>query len=316
MWIKIAILLVFAPAIAFAATYVDEGFETNITFDGSPAGVIYENINECECVSGEEICPDDKPTCGETPQYVTVQSTVKNTGANALKSNIGQDGGGGAGIVIETTDYTSFANKTALYLRWYAYFDTGYKWHARSKMIRWHMVNGFPDLYVSCNGAPIGNYGDGTTGATNCDVGVYFIGGACSGVSPWSTAEFYYIAHSSGANKGSEWLVSPGGWYYFEAYLDLTNKTLSLWMKRPADETATKVIDAKSLEGCTGMTGAGNQYFGYLDVDYWINNTTSGSGGVVYTDDIAIADTYIGLVSSSTPSRKLNNVSGVRVTLH
>lgn len=293
-------LVLFAPSVSLGTVYVTEGFETNTTFDGTPGAVVYENVSQCECVDGEAICPDDKVSCGETPQYVTVQSTVKNTGSNALKSNIGQAGGGGAGIVIETTDYTSFANKTALYLRWYAYFDTGYKWHARSKMIRWHMVNGFPDLYVSCNGAPIDDYGTGTSGATSCDVAVYFISGACVGLSPWSATEFYYIAQSAGANKGSEWLVSPGGWYYFEVFLDLTNKSISLWMKRPADSTATKVIDAKSLDGCTGMTGAGDQYFGYLDVDYWINDTTSGSGGVVYTDDIGIADTYIGITSSTS----------------
>jgi hypothetical protein len=289
---QLFLLIFFIPMISWATVYVDEGFEGG-TFDTTPVGICY-GAPECTCSSGETTCQ-----CSGGTNYARIQSDVKHSGTRALKVFLNDPGG--AGALIDPAYYTSpnWTSKTALYLRFYIYYDSAYRWYNRNKMIVWRIANA-PDLYINCNGVtwPWSE----SNGSATCDVGVYFgmsPSNSCGSLSPWKNDEFYYVAKSSGANKGQSWLVAPGGWYYFEIFVDTVNRSLSFWMQRPGDPSPTLIIDKKSLVGCSNMDGSGGEYFQGIEADGFINDISGPSGGIFYIDDIKIADTYMGPINSA-----------------
>ncbi len=276
----IIFLILFMPLGSFATVYVDEGFETNTTFDTTPYGQAMTGSGGSECYTGQTSC-----SYGSNSTHI--QSSVKHSGNNAIKITLGE--AGGAGPFIQPNYYTSpnWASKTNLFLRFYVYYDAAYRWHSRNKIVVWRIDN-CPDLYINCNGD--------RDGAATCDVGIYFgmsPSDACRSEEPWASDEFYYVARG-GANKGWSWLVRPGGWYYMEVQVDTVNKILNFWMQRPGDSSVTNILNNVSLNGCKNMDGRGGEYFGNLEADGWINAVNGPSGGTLYLDDIAISDSYIG----------------------
>jgi hypothetical protein len=294
--ILLCVLFIFFPFLVYGTDYVDEGFETHTSFTSPLLGIVYGDP-ECTCSSGQTTC-----ICSGGTNYTSIQTSTVHSGSRSLKVFL--DDPGGAGALISPNYYTSpnWASKTALYTRFYVYYDSSYRWYERNKVIVWRITNA-PDLYINCNGVtwPWSE----SNGSATCDIGIYFgmsPSDACGSVSPWSSDEFYYVAKSTGANKGQDWLVSPGGWYYFEAFVDTANRRLSFWMQRPGDASPTLIIDNKSLVGCSGMDGSGGEYFGDMEADGFINSVTGPSGGTFYLDDIKISDTYIGPTSGVGPS--------------
>jgi len=293
---------VFVAVAAEGAEFVREGFEANQTFDGTPAGILYEPTADCTCTAGTTTCSAAAGSCASTLRNsASIQAAVAHGGVRAMKGTLVAPGG--AGVLISPAAYRSpdWSQKRDLHLRFSFLYEAGYRWSVRNKLVVWRITDA-PDLYINCNGVswPWAE----TAGAATCDLGVYFgmsPSDSCDAVPPWSAERavngggaFYYLASRTGANRGQQWLVSPGGWYTLEVHVDLVNRRLDLWLQRPTDPAPVKVIDNQTLVGCNGIDGVASEVFDGLEADGYLNSAAGPSGGSYYLDDLVIADSYIG----------------------
>lgn len=137
-------------------------------------------------------------------------------------------------------------------------------------------------------------------------------------VAPYPSA--WYVFRSPGteeadhdsANATIKWTdASLGGeWYCFEYEINAAGNTTTFYLTK-SDGTQQTVTSETSV--------AGNMYTLYIG-GYHNGYGTADANNYLLIDNLVISNTYIGppegFVGGSTPSRKLNNVTGVRVTLH
>lgn len=125
------------------------------------------------------------------------------------------------------------------------------------------------------------------------------------------------ITGNLGPNISEETAIfHPNTWYLLRMYYDFStnNPTFKMWRRTQAETEFTLVADY--VDGTTsGLTWTPYTNNGYYRINFLEMNDTDDCW--FYVDDFIIATTEGDLPTySTTPARKLNNVTGVRVTLH
>jgi len=97
-----------------------------------------------------------------------------------------------------------------------------------------------------------------------------------------------------------------GSWVCLEYKIQISGSNVVL--TEYVNGTQTQVVTG------AGQSGSSHDWIAFIDYE----NSSSSSQLRYYMDDLVVADSYIGPLSEgdSTSPRKLNNVTGVRVTLH
>ena len=295
------------PAKSFSAVYVNEGFEGN-SFDGTPEGYIG---SDGSCTTGGTECSVTAGTCtgcdGVTNK-VFIQSSVVHSGSYALKGQFVSTAGAASFKLIDTRYGITFP--TTIYVRFYIRWDSAFRFYSASKVFERSF-----NYYFTIRGVTSTSNWGGADNTPYGMIGMYSSDQSAKTVCGAYTDDLAGIAMSRQCTNsdGANWIIdltNPDhiGWWYFEVMIDMVNDKFSVWVKRPKDTSVTQVFNEMAW---TFNNNTDEIHW------MWLNDCGTGKGGgIVYVDDVVVANEYIGPTEESTPTRTLNNVTGVRVTLH
>ena len=213
--------------------------------------------------------------------------------------------------------YYSLSNLTTVYIRFYIYLDDGWtSTYGQQQNFLVHFL--FTNTAAASTGFRLNIVSSGSDGGNGNWGDCTPLGALCilpeghGGRQWWSDVTPSRVT-SGTWGKGTNLVSLAGAWHCFEYKLEIGswNATFSAY-----DVSVTEWIDGVQTRGPTTGAGSNTDSFSKIIISGWDNLSSAQANGF-YIDDIVIADAYIGPLSEEpAPSRKLNNVTGVRVTLH
>lgn len=230
---------------------------------------------------------------GEGAETVSGISTAQShSGSKSLLMAKMIDATGGCNIQYNFSE----PYPTTIYVRFYVYFTSDWEAFGPSPgTVHWIFTNS----YQSSTGFRLNLQTNDFW--SDCPVG-----GAC--MLPQGTGgnnEWYFpLKVDPDWTAGTNFKTRLNEWICLEYKMEIsgTNVILTEWVDG---------VQTRGPSTGPGQEGSDFRWIALLDYE----NAGSSSQLRYYIDDFVVSDTYIG-PTGSTPARKLNNVTGVRVTLH
>lgn len=292
MLIKILIVISFlliSPCTSFATVYFQTGWETGTPSSCWPCKTlgtcVFDGWNQPDYIDGDFWQLD-----GGTV------STRSNTQAHSGTYSYYQYRKAGEAGTCDIMHEFDTPYPTTIYIRFYLYLDTGWTttYVNRSDFLV-HLL--FTNTAAGSTGFRLNLTANGQWG--DCPTNqLCMLPEGDGGEQWWDTRAS--CSPSGNWTAGTNFLTLVGGWHAFEYKMQISGSNVIL----------TEWIDGTQTRGpCTGP-GQNTSSFNKIIISGWDNLSTNIATGF-YIDDLVIADSYIGLTtSSSAPTLSGATISG------